>query len=112
MGHRRDDLFRLRPPRVLRDQHAARWEPFAHEELYGRKIVIVGFGDIGQAVGQHATAFGMQVTPIRRNHQPEDLIRAIEAADYIVIDGSVDARNTRIDRRTPDRGDEIDRGGH
>ncbi len=72
-------------PRVLRNQRAARWEPFAHEELYGRKVVIVGFGDIGQAVGQHAAAFGMHVTPIRRNHQPEDLIRAIEAADYIAL---------------------------
>jgi phosphoglycerate dehydrogenase-like enzyme len=72
-------------PRVLRNQRAGRWEPFAHEELYGRKVTIVGFGDIGQAVGERATGFGMRVTPIRRNHQPEDLIRAIEAADYIAL---------------------------
>ncbi len=72
-------------PRVLRNQRAGRWEPFAHEELYGRTVAIVGYGDIGQAVGQRAAAFGMRVMPIRRNHQPEDLIGAIEAADYIAL---------------------------
>jgi phosphoglycerate dehydrogenase-like enzyme len=72
-------------PRVLRNQRACVWEPFAHEELHGRTVAIVGYGDIGQAVGERATAFGMRVNPIRRNHRPEDLIGAMEAADYIAL---------------------------
>jgi phosphoglycerate dehydrogenase-like enzyme len=72
-------------PRVLRNQRAGVWEPFAHEELHGRTVAIVGYGDIGQAVGERATAFGMRVNPIRRNHQPEDLIGAMEAADYVAL---------------------------
>ena len=72
-------------PRVLRNQRAGHWEPFAHEELHGRTVAIIGYGDVGHAVGERATAFGMRVTPLRRCHEPENLIRAMESADYVAV---------------------------
>jgi phosphoglycerate dehydrogenase-like enzyme len=71
-------------PRVLRNQHAHRWEPFSHPELHGRTVAIVGFGDIGNAVGDRALAFGMKLRPIRSKDGPDKLIEAIAAADYVV----------------------------
>ncbi len=72
-------------PRMLRQQRAGVWEQFSHGELYGRTLAIVGYGDIGQTVGARAEGFGMRVMPIRSKHSPEDLMRAMEAADYIAV---------------------------
>jgi phosphoglycerate dehydrogenase-like enzyme len=72
-------------PRMLRQQRAGMWEQFSHAELYGRTLAIIGFGDIGQTVGARAEGFGMRVIPIRSKHSPEDLMSAMEAADYIAV---------------------------
>ncbi len=81
-------------PRLLRNQKAHRWEPFAHPELHGQTVAIIGYGDIGQAVGERAAAFGMKLSTIRRNHQPNDLLSAIEAADFIAVTAPL-TRETR-----------------
>lgn len=72
-------------PRLRRNQRARKWEMFAHPELYGQTLTVVGYGDIGQAVGDRAKAFGMKVLTIRRQHQPSDLMGAVAAADCIAV---------------------------
>lgn len=81
-------------PRLARNQKAHRWEMFAHQELYGRTVTIVGYGDIGQAVGERATAFGMKLETIRRNHQPRELMDAVAGADFIAVTAPL-TRETR-----------------
>jgi len=41
-------------PRLERQRLARRWEPFAMQELRGRTLGIVGYGDIGRAVARLA----------------------------------------------------------
>lgn len=81
-------------PRVLRNQRAHRWEAYTHEELYGHTVTIIGYGDIGHAVGERARAFGMRVIPIRSKHQPGELREAVAAADYIAVTAPL-TRETR-----------------
>ena len=51
----------------LRDAQARRaWDPFEGERLAGKVLGIVGYGDIGAAIAQRATALGMQVLAYRR----------------------------------------------
>ncbi len=51
----------------LRDAQARRaWEPFESERLAGKVLGIVGYGDIGAAIAQRATALGVQVLAHRR----------------------------------------------
>jgi len=51
----------------LRDAQARRaWEPFEGERLAGKVLGIIGYGDIGAAIAQRATALGMQVLAYRR----------------------------------------------
>jgi len=51
--------------RMLRNQAAGVWEQFDIEELRGRTMGIVGYGDIGRACSQRAHAMGMRVLALR-----------------------------------------------
>lgn len=51
-------------------------------ELAGKKIAIIGMGDIGNEVAQIAKAFKMEVIPVRRRTPIED---AIKNADFISL---------------------------
>jgi len=51
----------------LRDAQARHaWEHFEGERLAGKVLGIIGYGDIGAAIAQRATALGMQVLAYRR----------------------------------------------
>jgi phosphoglycerate dehydrogenase-like enzyme len=60
-------------PRLRRQQAARRWEPFAVEELHGRSLGILGYGDIGREVARRARAFGLRVLAVRRDPAPDGL---------------------------------------
>jgi len=85
------DLARLRDAQA---RHA--WEPFEGERLGGKVLSIIGYGDIGAAIAQRATALGMQVVAYRR--RPElsagdpnvarvvgSLRDAIAPADFVAV---------------------------
>ena len=69
---------------MLRNQDARRWERYDHEELYGRTVAIVGYGSIGRAVGERASAFGMRVLTSSRR-EPGDLQAILAESDYVVV---------------------------
>ncbi len=84
--------------RMLMSQAAARWEPFEVEEIAGRCVGILGFGDIGRAVAERAKAMGMRVLAMRRDASaspndpladesfpPERRLELIARADYVVL---------------------------
>jgi phosphoglycerate dehydrogenase-like enzyme len=53
-------------PRMRRNQAAGRWEQFDVEEIAGRTLLVLGYGDIGRAAGRKARALGMKVIGLRR----------------------------------------------
>src|SRR5580692_5907211 len=83
-------------PRMLRNQQASRWEPFDVEEISGRTVGIVGYGDIGRNVAGRVHAIGMRVLALKRHtpaspdplvdefFQPSDLNAMLGRCDYIV----------------------------
>ena len=52
--------------RLIRSQQQGVWEPFEPEDLAGRTLGIVGYGDIGHAVAERARRLGMKVLALRR----------------------------------------------
>ena len=83
--------------RMLRNQQAGRWEPFDVEEISGRTVGIVGYGDIGRNVTSRVHAMGMRVLALKRHKpaspdplvdgffQPRDLNAMLSRCDYIVV---------------------------
>lgn len=54
-------------PRLIADRAAGTWQPKPVGTLVGRRLLIVGLGDIGRETARLASAFGMTVTGVRRN---------------------------------------------
>ena len=82
---------------MIRNQSAEVWEPFDVEEIAGKTVGIVGYGDIGQAVATRARAVGMQVLALKRHvpqkadplverfYKPDALLQMLARCDYIVV---------------------------
>jgi phosphoglycerate dehydrogenase-like enzyme len=57
--------------RMRRSQAATSWDVFDVEELHGRTLGIVGYGDIGRAIAERARPFGMRTLGLRRRPEHE-----------------------------------------
>ena len=53
-------------PRLMRQQKGCEWTKYSVEELRGKTMGIVGYGDIGRACAALAKSFGMKVMGLRR----------------------------------------------
>ncbi len=85
-------------PRLERQRRARRWETYDMEELHGRTLGIVGYGEIGHATALLAQAFGLQVLALRRRPElsagetladelipPERLHDLLRRSDYVLL---------------------------
>jgi len=82
--------------RMVRHQTAGVWEQFDVEEISGRTVGILGYGDIGKAVADRVKAMGMRILATRRHvpsctnslvenfYTPEKLREMIPLCDYLV----------------------------
>ena len=59
--------FAKNVPRLLDQQRSRSWNDFDIEELRGRTMGIVGYGDIGRATAKLASVYGMRIVALRRN---------------------------------------------
>lgn len=73
-------MLNARLPEVVANQHAHAWRSILTAPIRGKRAVIVGFGDIGQAVGRLACAVGLDVVAVNRSGQ-----RAASAPDIPVV---------------------------
>ncbi|MEA2598026.1 MAG: hypothetical protein QOF01_4495 [Thermomicrobiales bacterium] len=92
--------FARRLPFQIRGQVAHEWRDTAGHtgvfELDGQTLLVVGLGDIGQALAQRAAAFGMHVVGVRRRGREltpgvaevvglDDLQRVLPQAHHVAI---------------------------
>jgi phosphoglycerate dehydrogenase-like enzyme len=97
-------------PAVVRAQDRHQWlsKPPGTRELAGSRALILGYGEIGQAIGRMLAGFGAEVVPVRSKGGegalgPDEWRGQIGTFDWII-------RDARPYRRGGDCGDEA-RGG-
>jgi phosphoglycerate dehydrogenase-like enzyme len=84
--------------RMLRSQAAGVWDRFDVEEVHGRTVGILGFGEIGHHTARLASALGMRIIALRRHPERgtgdagaarifplEAKIEFLSEADYLVV---------------------------
>ncbi|MDP3486752.1 MAG: D-2-hydroxyacid dehydrogenase [Bacillota bacterium] len=54
-------------PQTILNQSRNQWEVLEPQLLHGKRLGIVGFGSIGQAIGLRAKSFGMHVVGLRKH---------------------------------------------
>lgn len=86
-------------PRLMKNQSSKKWIKYDVEELRGKTMGIVGYGDIGHAVAKLATVYGMRIVALRRHpslsrddpycdvvygRDKDSLYKLMSESDYIV----------------------------
>jgi phosphoglycerate dehydrogenase-like enzyme len=84
--------------RMLKNQEAGCWTQFDVEELHGKTMGIVGYGETGRATAELARPFGMKVLALRRRpelsrrdpllaavYAPDGLREMLAASDCVVL---------------------------
>ena len=89
----------------MRDaQRAQKWEQFDIDELHGKVLGIVGYGEIGRRTAERAKPFGMQVHILRRRPElaagdplvdrvygSDELDSLLAASDYLLVSAPLTA---------------------
>jgi len=68
-------------PRWVRDQDAGRWEPHYTRSLAGCRVLIVGFGSIGEALAARLRPFETEVVPVARRPRLDRGVLGLDALD-------------------------------
>lgn len=87
-------------PRLMRQKREGNWTKYCVEEIRGKTMGIIGYGDIGQACAKLAKAYGMNVIALRRRpnlntndpycdltlgSDPASVHRIMAESDYILV---------------------------
>ena len=84
--------------RLVRNQEAGVWQPFDVDDVHGKVIGIIGYGETGRASAELAHAFGMRVLGLRRRPAqsrrdsllesvfgPESLHEMLPLCDFVLL---------------------------
>lgn len=84
-----------RLPAMVTNQRAARWDAIFTPRIAGRRVTVIGLGDIGGAAVWAARILGMTVTGVRRSagtvrgvdrvHPPAEIAVAVADADIVAV---------------------------
>jgi phosphoglycerate dehydrogenase-like enzyme len=88
-------------PFFVREQDAGRWSSRTHSSLVGARVLMVGAGDIGQAVGRMLSGFDVDLTYVARTardgvRSTADLPDLLPQADIVIVIVPVTPETTRI----------------
>ena len=77
-------------PFFVREQDAGRWSFSTHRSLVGARVLVVGAGDIGRAIGRMLAGFDVELTYVARTAREgvramSDLPELLPHADVVVL---------------------------
>jgi phosphoglycerate dehydrogenase-like enzyme len=63
--------------------------PVLQEELSGKKVLIVGYGDIGKTIEKYLTPFGVEITRVARTARTSPEVHPVTALDQLLPDAEI-----------------------
>jgi phosphoglycerate dehydrogenase-like enzyme len=77
-------------PFFVREQDAGRWSFGTHSSLVGARVLVLGAGDIGQAIGRMLACFDVQLTYVARTAREgvrgtAELPQLLPEADVVIL---------------------------
>jgi phosphoglycerate dehydrogenase-like enzyme len=74
-------------PRFERDRQQARWAPATTDELAGKRVLVIGAGDVGQSLARRLEACDAEVVMVARTARGD--VRAIADLDELLPNADV-----------------------
>ncbi len=68
----------------IHDDHRAQFPPILQEELHGKRVLIVGYGDIGQHIERLLMPFGVEITRVARSARTEPRVHPVQELDGLL----------------------------
>jgi phosphoglycerate dehydrogenase-like enzyme len=77
---------------AIHDDHRPQFPPILQEELNGKRVLIVGYGDIGKTIEKYLAAFDVEITRVARSarslpevHGVGELDRLLPKAEIVIL---------------------------
>jgi phosphoglycerate dehydrogenase-like enzyme len=77
-------MLQSRMPEVIKNQYERVWKSVFTTPIFGKTVVVVGFGDLGQGAGRAAKKLGLNVIAVTRSG------KAVKPADRVVKSSRID----------------------
>lgn len=88
-------MLQARMPQLIRQHHDRVWQAVYTAPIAGKHVVIVGFGDLGQAAARAAKKLGLRVTAVSRSGKANRLAQrtitvarldqVLPQADFVIV---------------------------
>lgn len=79
-------MLNAKMPAVIRNQAQRTWKSMLTNPIHGKRLILIGFGDIGQAVGRKAEALGIEVIAVTRSGVPKAEMPSIPVFPMYMLD--------------------------
>lgn len=76
-------------PRWVHQQDEGRWEPEYVASLADRRVLLVGYGSIGQAIERRLLACEAEVTRVASRARPDEQVHGIDELDALLPDAEI-----------------------
>ncbi len=77
---------------AIHNDHRPQYPPILQEELHGKRVLIVGYGDIGKTIERYLAPFGVSITRVARSarinpevHAVTELERLLPQAEIVIL---------------------------
>jgi phosphoglycerate dehydrogenase-like enzyme len=74
---------------AVHKEPAASYPPALVEDLCGKKVLIMGYGAIGEAIEQRLSPFGVEIVRIARGARPEPVVHAVSELHSLLPDADI-----------------------
>jgi phosphoglycerate dehydrogenase-like enzyme len=69
---------------AIHDDHRSQYPAILQEELHSKRVLIVGYGDIGKTIESYLTPFGVEITRVARTARTSPEVHPVESLDQLL----------------------------
>jgi phosphoglycerate dehydrogenase-like enzyme len=74
---------------AIHDDHRPQYPAILQEELCGKRILIVGYGDIGKTIERYLSPFGVKIARVARSARTSPTVHAVDSLEQLLPDAEI-----------------------
>ena len=74
---------------AIHADEAPQYPAILQEELHGKRVLIVGYGDIGKTIENYLTPFGVKVARVARSARKSPTVHSVDSLDKLLPDAEI-----------------------